>query len=64
MMPEPSEVLRDLGPGLGASDEELLARKATIQAKPWGELSDAEHLEVAALASELERRAFALRQSS
>jgi hypothetical protein len=54
MMPQPSEVLRDLD--LSSSDAELLERKAALHAKGFSALSDAEHLEVAAIASELERR--------
>jgi hypothetical protein len=52
--PAPSEVLRDLD--LSGSDAELRARLERLHTKPFGAKSDAEHLEVAALASELERR--------
>lgn len=53
--PAPSEVLRDLD--VSGSDAELRARLERLHRVPWGEKSDAQHLEVAALASELERRA-------
>jgi hypothetical protein len=50
----PSEVLRDLD--VSGSDDELRARLAELHRVPWGDKSDAQHIEVAALASELERR--------
>lgn len=59
----PSEILRDLDLD-GATLQQLEDRKAEIFKKSFSEMTDADHIEVAAIASEQEQRAYVSAESN